>query len=104
MLPNVQIELQNFGVGFYEGITGLVSKPIEGAKQEGTLGLIKGIGKGSVELMTKPGNGKQLTSPYSLNLHYMSSMNGTLSDLPTSYVWTARISRPRYIQKRQGKP
>lgn len=52
---------QNFGYGFYEGVTGLVTRPVEGHKKEGTLGLIKGIGKGSVELITKPGSGTHLT-------------------------------------------
>lgn len=31
---------------------------MRGHKEEGTLGLIKGIGKGSVELVTKPGSGE----------------------------------------------
>jgi sterol 3beta-glucosyltransferase len=49
---------QNFGVGFYEGVTDIVTKPIKGAKEEGTLGFFKGVGKGSLNLVAKPGSGK----------------------------------------------
>ncbi|QKD56925.2 uncharacterized protein FOBCDRAFT_186169 [Fusarium oxysporum Fo47] len=50
------VAAKNFGSGFYRGITGVVTKPIEGAKAEGTVGLLKGIGKGSLGLVTKPGS------------------------------------------------
>ncbi|KAH7134102.1 hypothetical protein EDB81DRAFT_694216 [Dactylonectria macrodidyma] len=50
------VATKNFGVGFYEGITGVVTKPMEGAKKEGAVGLLKGIGKGSMGLITKPGS------------------------------------------------
>lgn len=36
------------------GITGIVERPIEGAKHSGIPGLIKGIGKGIVGAVTKP--------------------------------------------------
>ena len=32
--------------GISNGISGLVTKPIEGVKKQGALGLIKGVGKG----------------------------------------------------------
>ncbi|QKD57890.2 uncharacterized protein FOBCDRAFT_186963 [Fusarium oxysporum Fo47] len=50
------VAAKNFGSGFYRGVTGVVTKPIEGAKAEGTVGLLKGIGKGSLGLVTKPGS------------------------------------------------
>ncbi|KAM0703866.1 hypothetical protein Q7P35_008871 [Cladosporium inversicolor] len=50
------VAAKNFGFGFYEGITGMVTRPMEGHKKEGTVGLLKGVGKGSVELFTKPGS------------------------------------------------
>jgi hypothetical protein len=52
---------QNFGYGMYEGIAGLVTKPMEGHKKEGTLGLLKGLGKAPIELVTQPGSGKEET-------------------------------------------
>ncbi|KAH8688353.1 hypothetical protein BGZ61DRAFT_533137 [Ilyonectria robusta] len=50
------VAAKSFGSGFYHGITGVVTKPMEGAKAEGTIGLLKGVGKGSLGLITKPGS------------------------------------------------
>lgn len=48
---------QGFGYGFYDGITGVVTQPIIGAKQEGAAGFFKGMGKGLGGLVLKPGAG-----------------------------------------------
>ncbi|KKA30686.1 hypothetical protein TD95_004632 [Thielaviopsis punctulata] len=48
------VAAKNFGVGMYEGITDIVTKPVQGAKKEGALGFIKGVGKGSVNMVVKP--------------------------------------------------
>ena len=50
-----------FGLGFYNGITGLVTEPYKGAKDEGTLGFCKGVGKGSLGLVSKSGTGKSIS-------------------------------------------
>lgn len=42
----------------FDGISGLVTQPFEGAKKEGVLGLIKGFGKGIGGVVLKPGAGK----------------------------------------------
>jgi hypothetical protein len=49
---------QEFGYGFYDGITGLVTQPLRGAEKEGAAGLVKGIGKGIGGLILKPGAGE----------------------------------------------
>ncbi|GJQ73818.1 hypothetical protein Trydic_g18756, partial [Trypoxylus dichotomus] len=41
-------------MGVYDGITGVIRKPISGAKEEGVGGFIKGLGKGAVGLVTRP--------------------------------------------------
>ncbi|KAM6525894.1 hypothetical protein FALCPG4_011426 [Fusarium falciforme] len=46
---------KGLGTGFYHGVAGMVTKPYDGAKAEGTKGFLKGIGKGFVDLTTKPG-------------------------------------------------
>lgn len=46
---------KGFGLGFYDGVTGLVTQPIDGAKKEGVAGLLKGIGKGVGGVILKPG-------------------------------------------------
>lgn len=37
--------VKGLGSGVIDGITGIVKKPIEGAKQEGGYGFMKGVGK-----------------------------------------------------------
>ena len=54
--------LQEFGYGIYDGISGLVTQPLDGAKKEGFLGLIKGFGKGIGGVVLKPQAGKTVFS------------------------------------------
>jgi len=49
---------QEFGYGFYDGISGLITQPLRGAEKEGAAGLIKGIGKGIGGLILKPSAGQ----------------------------------------------
>ncbi|CAH1789713.1 unnamed protein product [Owenia fusiformis] len=44
-------------MGFVDGITGIVRKPMEGAKQEGAEGFFKGLGKGLVGVVARPTSG-----------------------------------------------
>ena len=48
---------KGLGYGLYDGITGLVTQPIQGAKKEGAAGLVKGFGKGIGGIALKPGAG-----------------------------------------------
>lgn len=50
--------MQGFGYGFFDGISGLVTQPMKGAEQQGTSGLVKGIGRGIGGLVLKPGAGE----------------------------------------------
>ena len=51
----VRAASKEFGYGFYDGISGLVTQPIEGAKKGGAEGFIKGFGKGIGGIVFKPG-------------------------------------------------
>ncbi|KAK3093140.1 hypothetical protein FSP39_011676 [Pinctada imbricata] len=44
-------------MGVFDGVTGIVRKPVEGAKEEGAKGFFKGIGKGLVGVVTRPTSG-----------------------------------------------
>ncbi|QIW97749.1 hypothetical protein AMS68_003267 [Peltaster fructicola] len=46
---------RGFGLGMYDGITGLVTQPMRGLQKEGAAGFISGIGKGVGGLVLKPG-------------------------------------------------
>ena len=48
---------KELGMGFFDGVSGLVTQPLEGAKKGGLPGLVKGFGKGIGGLVLKPGAG-----------------------------------------------
>ena len=50
----LKIGFKTISYGFVQGITGLVTSPIEGIKQGGFGGLLKGIGKGIIGTVAKP--------------------------------------------------
>ena len=52
------IHFKEFSYGFYDGISGLVTQPLDGAKKEGMAGALKGFGKGIGGLILKPGAGR----------------------------------------------
>ncbi|KAL3423596.1 glycosyltransferase family 28 domain-containing protein [Phlyctema vagabunda] len=45
---------KEFGFGWYDGVTGLVTQPYKGAQKEGASGFVKGFGKGIGGFATKP--------------------------------------------------
>ncbi|GIZ38820.1 hypothetical protein CKM354_000222100 [Cercospora kikuchii] len=48
---------KNFGLGWYDGVTGLVTQPWRGAQKDGAVGFVKGIGKGMGGFVAKSGAG-----------------------------------------------
>jgi len=48
---------KSFGLGIWDGVTGVVTAPYKGAKKEGAKGFGKGLGKGLLGLVTKPASG-----------------------------------------------
>jgi hypothetical protein len=49
---------KDFTHGIYDGVTGVVTQPVNGAMEEGALGFLKGVGKGIGGLVLKPTAGK----------------------------------------------
>lgn len=54
----IRVAGKEFGMGLFDGISGLVTQPLKGAEKEGAGGLVKGVGKGIGGLITKPAAGK----------------------------------------------
>ncbi|KAF2096051.1 UDP-Glycosyltransferase/glycogen phosphorylase [Rhizodiscina lignyota] len=46
---------REFGFGWYDGVTGLVTQPWKGAEKEGASGFVKGVGKGIGGFLAKSG-------------------------------------------------
>ncbi|ORY31586.1 glycosyltransferase family 1 protein [Naematelia encephala] len=53
--------------GWWDGITGLVTEPIEGGKKEGALGVLKGMGRSYINVTARPAAG--ITGMMALPLH-----------------------------------
>lgn len=49
-----KVAWKEFGMGMYDGVSGLFTQPARGAQKEGGAGFIKGIGKGIGGLVLKP--------------------------------------------------
>jgi Autophagy-related protein C terminal domain len=45
---------QNFAGGLYEGVSGIFTTPVRGAKQGGVTGFLRGVGHGVVGAVVKP--------------------------------------------------
>lgn len=89
---------KEFGLGLFDGVTGLVTQPMRGAEKEGVQGLIKGFGKGIGGVMLKPVAGESLYAPsfaISRANHRSSANFGFgLMDFPTGF-WAI----PAYTMK-----
>lgn len=55
--PNIAQGGKELARGFWAGISGIIRKPIEGARDGGMEGLFKGIGKGAVGIIAQPVTG-----------------------------------------------
>lgn len=49
---------KNFVDGMTDGFTGIFTQPVQGAKEEGALGAVKGLAKGTIGLATKVPSGE----------------------------------------------
>lgn len=58
----VVVAWKELGLGFYDGVSGLVTQPYKGAQKQGGQGFIKGVGKGIGGLILKPAAGKTIMS------------------------------------------
>ncbi|VDN06934.1 unnamed protein product [Thelazia callipaeda] len=91
---------KGIGQGLYEGITGIVSKPIAGARAGGVSGFAKGLGIGLVGVVTRPVSGA--VDFASSTLHAVRSaavgMDETKLLRPPRVIFSDNIVRP-YSQK-----
>jgi hypothetical protein len=64
MKSGLQAAGRDFGHGVYDGVTGVITQPVNGAKEEGALGFLKGVGKGIGGLVLKPTAGIMCCHPF----------------------------------------
>eukprot|EP00760_Papus_ankaliazontas_P013958 PhM_4_TR15929/c0_g2_i2/m.54546/K19525/VPS13A_C; vacuolar protein sorting-associated protein 13A/C len=85
-----------FGLSLGQGLTGILTKPIEGAKESGATGFFKGVGKGIVGVVAKP-----VTGVMDLVVHATEGVQASVVDERTRRV---RERVPRVIVNRTLTP
>ncbi|KAG6092470.1 hypothetical protein E4U30_005397 [Claviceps sp. LM220 group G6] len=90
LTSGIRLAGKELGLGFFDGITGLVTQPIRGAGKDGASGFVKGIGKGIGGLVAKPAAGI-----YGIPAYMMQGVHAEVSKMFstsfTNYVITSRI-------------
>jgi hypothetical protein len=83
---------KEFGYGLYDGITGLVTQPVQGAKKEGAAGFFKGFGKGLAGIYVKPAAGALGIPGYMFKGLYKEYMK-KFGESTDAYVTAARTAQ-----------
>ncbi|KAG6093714.1 hypothetical protein E4U31_006644 [Claviceps sp. LM219 group G6] len=90
LTSGIKLAGKELGLGFFDGISGLVTHPIRGAEKEGAGGFVKGVGKGIGGLIAKPAAGIWGVPAYMMQgVH--AEVNKIFSTSVTNYVITSRI-------------
>ncbi|KAE9550830.1 hypothetical protein FO519_005958 [Halicephalobus sp. NKZ332] len=83
---------RGLGQGLFDGVTGIVTKPVEGMKTGGVGGFVKGVGKGLVGVVARPVSG--VVDFASSSLEAVKTVAGTNED-------TKALRPPRVIPRDQ---
>ncbi|KAF3918122.1 hypothetical protein ABW21_db0209590 [Orbilia brochopaga] len=92
MGSGLKVAGKEFALGLYDGVSGLVTQPIQGAKEEGHLGFWKGVGKGVGGLALKPGAALWGVPGYTFKGIYEEIRKYNNSDM-SGYIVAARITQ-----------
>ncbi|XP_077376530.1 intermembrane lipid transfer protein VPS13C isoform X2 [Festucalex cinctus] len=90
--------------GVVSGVTGIVTKPVEGAKKEGAAGFFKGIGKGLVGVVARPtGSIVDMASSTFQGIQRVAESTEDVSKLrPVRLIREDGIIRPYDLTESQG--
>ncbi|PAA77695.1 hypothetical protein BOX15_Mlig010693g5 [Macrostomum lignano] len=86
---NMAKAAQNLGLGFVQGISGIVTQPYEGGKEGGAVGFFSGVGKGLVGVVSRPVGA---VVDFASDTFYTVQRVADLSEVPR------RVRDPRYIR------
>ncbi|XP_075432218.1 intermembrane lipid transfer protein VPS13C isoform X2 [Ascaphus truei] len=90
--------------GVVGGVTGIITKPVEGAKKEGAAGFFKGIGKGLVGVVARPTGGIiDMASSTFQGIQRVAESTEEVSPLrPPRLIHEDGIIRPYNLSEAQG--
>lgn len=97
---------KGFVMGFVGGVTGVVTKPMEGAKKEGAAGFFKGIGKGLIGIVARPASGvMDLASNTFEGFQKLADMSEDVKRMrPARWIHEdTGVLQPYKLRKAQGK-
>jgi hypothetical protein len=83
---------KEFGIGIYDGVTGLVTQPVQGAKLEGVPGFFKGVGRGIAGLVLKPGAAGNALPAYAM-LGVYKEIQKRFGENVSGYIIAARVAQ-----------
>ncbi|KAJ4358224.1 uncharacterized protein N0V89_002804 [Didymosphaeria variabile] len=88
----LKVAAKQFGFGLYDGIAGLALDPYKGAKKEGGLGFVKGVGRGIFSVPFRVMGGAFSVPAYAMKGLYQEMLKNQGSGVQ-NYVIAARISQ-----------
>jgi hypothetical protein len=84
--------MQEFGYGLYDGITGIVTDPYKGAKKEGGIGFVKGVGRGIMSVPFRVMGGAWSVPGYAMKGLYQEMVKSKGKSVQ-NYIIAARIAQ-----------
>ncbi|KAH4809584.1 hypothetical protein HBH61_110370 [Parastagonospora nodorum] len=88
----VRTAAKEFGFGLYDGITGIVTDPYKGAKKEGAVGFVKGVGQGIFSVPFRVMGGAWAVPGYAMKGIYQEMIKGK-GKAVQNYIIAARIAQ-----------
>ncbi|XP_054740711.1 intermembrane lipid transfer protein Vps13 [Anastrepha obliqua] len=81
---------KSLAMGFVDGVSGVVTKPVAGAREEGVEGFFKGVGKGLIGFVAQPTAGV---------VDFASGSFGAVRRAAEGQTEVSRLRAPRYVHQ-----
>ncbi|KAI0626095.1 Glycosyltransferase family 1 protein [Pyrenophora tritici-repentis] len=88
----IRTAAKQFGFGLYDGITGIVTDPYKGAKKEGGIGFVKGVGRGIMSVPFRVMGGAWSVPGYAMKGLYQEMVKNKGKDVQ-NYIIAARVAQ-----------
>ncbi|KAF1939015.1 UDP-Glycosyltransferase/glycogen phosphorylase [Clathrospora elynae] len=88
----IRTAAKEFGFGLYDGITGIVTDPYKGAKKEGGIGFVKGVGRGIMSVPFRVMGGAWSVPGYAMKGLYQEMVKSKGKSVQ-NYIIAARIAQ-----------
>jgi hypothetical protein len=90
LVSGMKVAGKELGLGFYDGVSGLVTQPWRGAEKEGPVGFVKGVGKGLGGVFLKSASAVFAVPAYTVQ-GLRAEVRGMFARSSTNYIITSRV-------------